>query len=57
MRIRTSADAAGVIPGIHFGDGEEARLRKEQGFRFITSCGDLGAAGRAFRNDLAAARS
>jgi 4-hydroxy-2-oxoheptanedioate aldolase len=57
VRIRTAADAAGVVPGIHCGDGEEAKLRKEQGFRFITSCGDLGAAGRAFREDLANARS
>ncbi|WP_210604136.1 HpcH/HpaI aldolase family protein [Brevibacterium oceani] len=57
VRIRTAADAAGIVPGIHCGDGAEAKLRKEQGFRFITSCGDLGAAGRAFREDLATARS
>lgn len=57
VRIRTAADAAGVVPGIHCGDGEEAKLRKEQGFRFITSAGDLGAAGQAFREDLANARS
>lgn len=56
VRVRSAADAAGVVPGIHCGDGEEARLRKEQGFRFITSCGDLGAAGRAFREDLGVAR-
>ena len=56
VRIRTAADAAGVIPGIHCGDGTEARLRKDQGFRFITSAGDIGAAGRAFREELAAAR-
>lgn len=55
-RIRTAADAAGVIPGIHCGDGAEAKTRKEQGFRFITSAGDIGAAGRAFREDLATAR-
>ncbi|MBM6591899.1 aldolase/citrate lyase family protein [Brevibacterium sp. RIT 803] len=55
-RIRTAVDAAGVIPGIHCGDGAEARTRKEQGFRFITSAGDIGAAGRAFREDLATAR-
>src|SRR5699024_12296896 len=56
VRIRTAADTAGVIPGIHCGDGTEAKLRKDQGFRFITSAGDIGAAGRAFREELAAAR-
>jgi 4-hydroxy-2-oxoheptanedioate aldolase len=45
-----------VIPGIHCGDGTEAKLRKDQGFRFITSAGDIGAAGRAFREELAAAK-
>ena len=54
--IRTAADAAGVIPGIHCGDGTEAKLRKDQGFRFITSAGDIGAAGRAFREELATAK-
>lgn len=57
VRIRTAADKAGVVPGIHCGDGAEAKVRKEQGFRFITSAGDIGAAGRAFREDLATARS
>ncbi|MDK8433485.1 HpcH/HpaI aldolase family protein [Brevibacterium sp. GP-SGM9] len=57
VRIRTAADEAGVVPGIHCGDGAEAKLRKEQGFRFITSAGDIGAAGRAFREDLETARS
>ena len=56
VRIRTAADKAGVVPGIHCGDGAEAKVRKEQGFRFITSAGDIGAAGRAFREDLATAR-
>ncbi|WP_193078769.1 HpcH/HpaI aldolase family protein [Brevibacterium aurantiacum] len=56
VRIRTAADAAGIVPGIHCGDGAEAKVRKEQGFRFITSAGDIGAAGRAFREDLATAR-
>ncbi|PCC48201.1 aldolase [Brevibacterium aurantiacum] len=56
VRIRTAADKAGVVPGIHCGDGAEAKARKEQGFRFITSAGDIGAAGRAFREDLATAR-
>ncbi|MDN5739135.1 MAG: aldolase/citrate lyase family protein [Brevibacterium aurantiacum] len=56
VRIRTAADKAGVVPGIHCGDGTEAKVRKEQGFRFITSAGDIGAAGRAFREDLATAR-
>ncbi|MDN5736786.1 MAG: HpcH/HpaI aldolase family protein [Brevibacterium aurantiacum] len=56
VRIRTAADKAGVVPGIHCGDGTEAKARKEQGFRFITSAGDIGAAGRAFREDLATAR-
>ncbi|PCC54979.1 aldolase [Brevibacterium aurantiacum] len=56
VRIRTAADKAGIVPGIHCGDGTEAKVRKEQGFRFITSAGDIGAAGRAFREDLATAR-
>lgn len=56
VRIRMAADNAGIIPGIHCGDGAEAKARKEQGFRFITSAGDIGAAGRAFREDLATAR-
>lgn len=56
VRIRTAADKAGIVPGIHCGDGAEAKARKEQGFRFITSAGDIGAAGRAFREDLATAR-
>lgn len=55
-RIREVADKHGVIPGIHTGSGAEARARKDQGYRFITSAGDIGAAGRAFREDLAAAR-
>ena len=55
-RIRTAADNAGIVPGIHCGDGAEAKIRKEQGFRFITSAGDIGAAGRAFREDLTTAR-
>ncbi|SMX91801.1 MULTISPECIES: HpcH/HpaI aldolase family protein [Brevibacterium] len=55
-RIRTAADVAGIIPGIHCGHGAEAKVRKAQGFRFITSAGDIGAAGRAFREDLATAR-
>src|SRR5699024_10062082 len=56
VRIRTAADAAGVLPGIHGGDGTEAKPRKDQGFRFITSAGDIGAAGRAFREELATAK-
>ncbi|WCE40330.1 aldolase/citrate lyase family protein [Brevibacterium sp. BDJS002] len=56
VRIRTAADKAGIVAGIHCGDGTEAKVRKEQGFRFITSAGDIGAAGRAFREDLATAR-
>lgn len=56
VRIRTTADKAGIVAGIHCGDGTEAKVRKEQGFRFITSAGDIGAAGRAFREDLATAR-
>ena len=56
VRIRSSADKAGIVPGIHCADGAEAKLRKEQGFRFITSAGDIGAAGRAFREELASAR-
>ena len=56
VRIRTAADDAGLIPGIHCGDGAEAKLRKDQGFRFITSAGDIGAAGRAFREELATAK-
>ncbi|WP_169251797.1 aldolase/citrate lyase family protein [Brevibacterium sp. 'Marine'] len=55
-RIREAADAAGKIPGIHCGNGTEARVRRKQGYRFITSAGDIGAAGRAFREDLATAR-
>ncbi|GAA1857023.1 HpcH/HpaI aldolase family protein [Brevibacterium marinum] len=56
VRIRTAADNAGIVPGIHCGDGAEAKTRKDQGFRFITSAGDIGAAGRAFREDLATAK-
>lgn len=56
VRIRAAADKAGIVPGIHCGGGSEAKARREQGFRFITSAGDIGAAGRAFREDLAAAR-
>lgn len=56
-RIREIADSAGVIPGIHCGSGAEAKSRKEQGYRFITSAGDIGAVSRALREDLAAARS
>lgn len=56
LRIRLAADNAGIIPGIHCGGGAEAKARKEQGFRFITSAGDIGAAGRAFREDLVTAR-
>ena len=57
VRIRTAADAAGIVPGIHCSTGAEAKLREEQGFRFITSASDIGAAGRALREDLEAARS
>lgn len=57
LRIREAADAAGRIPGIHCATGAEANLRKEQGYRFITSAGDIGAAARAFREDLRIARA
>ncbi|RBP64971.1 4-hydroxy-2-oxoheptanedioate aldolase [Brevibacterium sanguinis] len=56
-RIRETAEAHGKVPGIHCGNGAEAKLRREQGYRFITSAGDIGAAVRAFREDLSAARS
>lgn len=57
LRIRSAADAAGIVPGIHCADGAEAKLREEQGFRFITSASDIGAAARALRQDLDTARA
>ncbi len=57
LRIRETADAHGKVPGIHCGNGAEAHLRMEQGYRFITSAGDVGTAVRGFREDLRAARA
>lgn len=50
------ATRAGVVPGIHCANGEEARLRREQGFCFITTSSDVGAARRAYITDLATGR-
>ena len=57
LRIRSAADAAGIVPGIHCGDGAEANLRRDEGYRFITSALDIGAAARALRADLDTARA
>lgn len=40
-RILEAALAAGIIPGVFTPDGETARRRREQGFRFITIASDL----------------
>ncbi|GAB3043395.1 HpcH/HpaI aldolase family protein [Sediminivirga luteola] len=53
--ILATAQEAGVIPGIHCGTGEEAAARRAQGFRFITSSSDIGAARAAYAADLAEA--
>ena len=45
---------AGLIPGVHTGAGEEARNRREQGFRFITSTSDVNALHSGYAKDLAA---
>ncbi|MBR7503207.1 aldolase, partial [Mycobacterium tuberculosis] len=57
LRIRSSADSAGIVPGIHCGDGAEANLRRDEGYRLITSALDIGAAARALRADLDTARA
>ncbi|OHO31033.1 aldolase [Corynebacterium sp. HMSC036E10] len=44
--------AAGLIPGIHTGDGQTAAERRKQGFKFITTSSDIGAARKAFIEDL-----
>jgi 4-hydroxy-2-oxoheptanedioate aldolase len=45
----------GKIAAIHCGNGAEAAQRRAQGFTFITTSSDVGAARRAYREDLAIA--
>lgn len=48
--------SAGIIPGIHEGNGDAARTRREQGFQFITTTSDFGALRGAYAHELDAAK-
>ena len=52
--ILAVAEAAGVIPAVHCQSGAEARMRREQGFRFITSTSDIGALRAGYAAELTA---
>jgi 4-hydroxy-2-oxoheptanedioate aldolase len=51
-----AAKAAGIIPGIHEGNGTAAHARREQGFQFITTTNDFGALRSAYAGELDAAK-
>ncbi|GAA2094032.1 MULTISPECIES: HpcH/HpaI aldolase family protein [Brevibacterium] len=55
-RVLAVTQEHGKIPAVHTGNGEQARMRREQGFTFITTSSDTGAARAAFAADLAAGR-
>jgi 4-hydroxy-2-oxoheptanedioate aldolase len=40
--IRTTADGAGIAPGIHVADAEAARRRQAEGWRFVAISSELG---------------
>ncbi len=40
--IRTTADRAGIAPGLHVADAEAARRRQAEGWRFLAISSELG---------------
>lgn len=56
-RVLSTANGTGVIPGIHTSNGQTARHRREQGFRFITIASDLVHLEQAAAGHLAEAKS
>jgi 4-hydroxy-2-oxoheptanedioate aldolase len=54
--IRKTAEAGGLIPGIHTGGGDQARGLAEQGFRMCTLASDVVFLRQSAEKELAAAR-
>lgn len=51
-RILRATKNAGKIPGTHCMNGKQAYQRREQGFQFITTSSDIGAAIAGYKADL-----
>lgn len=49
--------AAGVVPGIHCTNGDDARIRRLQGFRMVTVTSDVAALRSGLADDFSRARS
>lgn len=54
--VLAAAEASGVRPGLHCGDGSSARLAVERGFKMTSVAADLGLIGNGLNEQLAAAR-
>ncbi|MGO1480528.1 MAG: HpcH/HpaI aldolase family protein [Brachybacterium sp.] len=55
-RILAVTREAGLIPAVHTGAGSEARRRREQGFRFLTTTSDVNALRAGYAADLTASK-